>query len=638
MKILYSLMLIRKVVASKVVKAFYVNCAKRLKCVLAILLLLIANVNLVNAAQVFDERVANSANNSYWRLLLHYQDGQSIARSDEFFIAKNGYVDPVSELKADIAAFYNQDISLGDDHAICRFPARLKWLQEKGLVSQKLPKVKCKKFEEYLNKVAADELDIVFASENPNSLISMMGHVFLKFSGKKDGVVVEHSLGYFAKFYDVFPVKPIVFSLFPGTEGIYAVEPYRKRLEKYTDRQRRGVWEYKLQLSKKQIERLLLHVWELKNIDVRYRFAGHNCGSALIYLLAVADQDIIDKYEFRAIDAPIDIVKKLNKIGVIARVEMAPSDIHKLKMIEGNFTANGARLVRDLAQNAHFDKKLQDLSAQEKSNMVYAAQAFLDSKFIDGDIEEGQYRATKIKLGNFSEKLPKHNLRYEVKDPLKKQQSARVNLGLIDQDQQGDIVQFGFYPVYNDLLSDNSNFFNEIELSLANLDGRYYIEDEKVLLENIDLIKMKNIVPSGNLSGGLSGSFKINFERSSISNDSGRMFFNSDIKVGYAKNLFFKRFFAYGLVGAGYSRFGSQNVAYGNPEVGIVAQLGKVGKLNINYEKFFAGGDYKYKDIYSLSQSFFVTERLTMELNYRIANTENEDRVKEFAVNSYYYF
>lgn len=590
------------------------------------------------AVEVGDQRVAQVAKDSYWQLLLHYQDGQSIARSDEFFIVKNGYVDPVAELKADIVAFYNQDVSLGDDHAICRFPARLKWLQKKGLVSQKLPKVKCRKFEEYLGKVAADEMDIVFASENPNSLISMMGHVFLKFSGKKDGVVVEHSLGYFAKFYDVFPVKPIVFSLFPGTEGIYAVEPYRKRLESYTDKERRGVWEYKLQLSKKQIERLLLHVWELKNIDVRYRFAGHNCGSALIYLLAIADQDIIDKYEFRAIDAPIDIVKKLNNIGIITRVEMAPSDIHKLKMIEGNFTANGARLVKDLAQNAYFDVKLQDLSLQEKSNMVFAAQAFLDSKFVDGEISQDKYQKNKNKLQYLAEKLPTVNLKYDIKDPLLKQQSARVYLGLVDQNQQGDVIRFGFYPVYNDLLSDNSQFFNEIELSLMNLEGRYFAEDDKILVENIDLIKMKNIVPSGNLSGGLSGSFKINFERQNISNDSGRMFFNSDIKVGYGKNLFFKRFFVYGLAGIGYSRFGSQNVAYSNPEVGIVAQLGKVGKLNFNYEKFFAGGDYKYKDIYSLSQSFFVTERLTMELNYRIANTENEGRVKEFAINSYYYF
>lgn len=590
------------------------------------------------AVEVGDQRVAQVANNSYWQLLLHYQDGQSIARSDEFFMAKNGYVDPASELKADIAAFYNQDVSLGDDHAICRFPARLKWLQKKGLVSQKLPKVKCRKFEEYLGKVAADELDIVFASENPNSLISMMGHVFLKFSGKKDGVVVEHSLGYFAKFYDVFPVKPIVFSLFPGIEGIYAVEPYRKRLESYTDKERRGVWEYKLQLSKKQIERLLLHVWELKNIDVRYRFVGHNCGSALIYLLAVADQNIVDKYQFRAIDAPIDIVKKLNKIGIITNVEMAPSDIHKLKMIEGNFTANGARLVKDLAQNAYFDEKLQDLKAQEKSNMIYAAQAFLDSKFIDGDIEEGQYRVTKIKLQGLSEKLPKHNLRYEVKDPLKKQQSARVILGFADQDRQGDIVQFGFYPVYNDLLSDNSQFFNEIELSLMNLEGRYFTEDDKILLENIDLIKMKNIVPSGNLSGGLSGSFKVNFERLNIVNDSGRMFFNSDIKVGYGKNLFFKRFFAYGLAGIGYSRFGSQNVAYSNPEVGIVAQLGKVGKLNISYEKFFVDRDYKYRDIFEATQSFFVSKNINIAIKYRFIKTDLEGYVKESEVGYYHYF
>ena len=40
-------------------------------------------------------------------------------------------------------------------------------------------------------------------------------------------------------------------------------------------------------------------------------------------------------------------IKKLNKIGIITRVEMAPSDIHKLKMLEGNFTATGSMLVKN---------------------------------------------------------------------------------------------------------------------------------------------------------------------------------------------------------------------------------------------------------------------------------------------------
>ncbi|MFN8371224.1 MAG: hypothetical protein U0T83_11460 [Bacteriovoracaceae bacterium] len=69
-----------------------------------------------------------------WLRLLHYNKTllggyESEADGMNFFQDKiHGKSDPQKELEADLRAFFNSDLSLGNNHAICLYPARLKWL------------------------------------------------------------------------------------------------------------------------------------------------------------------------------------------------------------------------------------------------------------------------------------------------------------------------------------------------------------------------------------------------------------------------------------------------------------------------------------------------------------------------------
>ena len=74
--------------------------------------------------------------NNIWLNLGHYQGkgddpAQYVSQADDqrFFLAHDGKNNPASELIATVHAFYSTEAS-SNDHALCRFPARLEWLSE----------------------------------------------------------------------------------------------------------------------------------------------------------------------------------------------------------------------------------------------------------------------------------------------------------------------------------------------------------------------------------------------------------------------------------------------------------------------------------------------------------------------------
>ena len=601
----------------------------------------LSSKNIASQAEILKQaQEKNLAQDNYWKLLLHYQGDSSIVRSERFFLAKDGAKNPESELNATIKAFFDEDLSLKNNHAICRFPARMKWLRGRLNFSYNiLPKVRCEEFVDFKYKLSANFVDVVFASEDVNSVVSMMGHIFLKISGDRPDGHVAHSLGYFAKFSKRAPLLSAIGSIYPGVEGLYVLEPYEKRRDRYNNVKKRNIWEYRLRLSPSQIEGLVFHLWELKEIDVKYGFVNHNCGSALLYLLYLAEPELQKVQKLNPLDAPIDIINDLNKAGYIEGAELVAAANYKVRMIEGNFNSDEKIAIKDFTKSGDLIFLKNGESLQAQANLAYGTQTYLRAKLIDEKINQEKYDILQEKIAYFTKKLPQNNVIYDLRNPLEKKGSSRIYFGYDNQNREGGIINFGFKPVYNDLISDNSNYFNEMELSLANIEGKYYVDEGVLRLDNLDLIKMKNIVPYEFLSGGISGSFKINLERQNFSSDSGKMFANTEFKIGIAKGLYQGKALLYSLAGAGYSAFKADDVFYANPEIGAILRWPKnIGKLNLKYVKFFAEEKYKYRDFYEIDQSFFVSKNSNFVLNYKLSNTEFEGEVRELGANYYYYF
>ncbi|TNF39089.1 MAG: hypothetical protein EP315_00320, partial [Gammaproteobacteria bacterium] len=116
-----------------------------------------------------------------WLNLVHYEkDSTASGYSSQvdaarFFNASTGKHDPQAELKASIEAFYREDI-YGDEHAQCRFVARLEWL--KTMLPESftdLPAVECKQYREWRERIPDQQLTMVFPAYHLNSPSSMFG-------------------------------------------------------------------------------------------------------------------------------------------------------------------------------------------------------------------------------------------------------------------------------------------------------------------------------------------------------------------------------------------------------------------------------------------------------------------------------
>jgi len=574
----------------------------------------------------------NLSNDDHWKALLHYHHNQSTIEASNFFLDKNGNKNPQVELTATIEAFFNKD-SLDDSHAICRYPARLKWLSKQLEFSPNiLPKTNCLELKKHLEKTSTKDLSIAFASENVNNLISMMGHVFLKISGEKNGKKVAHSLGYFADFSK--SKNPIILlrSVFSNIPGVYILEPYQKKLDEYNNHQKRSVWEYQLNFSKDQIDIFNLHIWEMRKVNAEYNFITHNCGNALLYLLYVADPELQRIYS--PLDAPLDIVKNLQKENYIKDISIFPADNYKFRMIANNFSYSDRKIIKDFLQNG----ELESNSKQQASNLLYGAQTALNYQFLNRDIDQEKYNFLFEKIEKLSTKLPKNNLVRDVKNPLNKSDSSRIVLGYQDRGHDKNIVNFGFYPVYNSISSNNSEYFNEFELQLANIEGSFYTERQKLRLDNFDLIKIKNIINHDSLVGGLSGSFRMNMERERFDSKSNKMFPNITFGIGVGENFFSNKILFYTMANFGYSHFLNHEITYANPEVGMIFKEGNFGKITTKYTKYFSSNIYKYKEITEINQTFFIKQNNDVVISYKNTLGGLEKSFKTLAIEYQHHF
>lgn len=237
-----------------------------------------------------------------WRRLLHAApttSGRWESRADgpRFFLAANGRTDLAAEMVATIRAYF-APATLGDEHALCRFPARFVLLSSLlGLRPADLPKVECPGFEGYWRKAEADRVSLVFSSYYLNNPSSAFGHVFLRLdtdraASSERADLLDQGIDFSADVGEEnainYAVKGIVGS-FPGT---FKLLPYYYKVREYGDFDSRDLWEYHLDLDAGQRTLLVAHLWELGSTYFDYYYLSENCAHEILATLEVANPRI----------------------------------------------------------------------------------------------------------------------------------------------------------------------------------------------------------------------------------------------------------------------------------------------------------------------------------------------------------
>ena len=273
-----------------------------------------------------------------WRKLVHYEPDllgpglHSLIDSAWFFNSPRGKTDPQAELEATLAAFFSDVQETAErQNPQCAFIARHAWLEaELKFDRRRLPQRECRRFREWHAALNAQQLTLVFASAYLNNPSSMYGHTLLRIDARDQDEktrLLAYAVNSAATTDETNGLTFAVRGLMGGYPGTFSVLPYYMKVREYSDMENRDLWEYELALSPHEVERVLLHLWELLPAYYQYFFFDENCSYHLLGLLQVARPELELTAPFRWFALPSDTVRILTRQpGLVARTVYRPAN------------------------------------------------------------------------------------------------------------------------------------------------------------------------------------------------------------------------------------------------------------------------------------------------------------------------
>jgi hypothetical protein len=354
------------------------------------------------------------ADDPRWLALLHYErrwwppSRRSAAQSPELFLDARGSEDPRAELAATIRGLLDPTVrSRRGEPVRCSFPARALWLTRSlGLDEDALARPDCPELAAWRARLDPVALTIVFPEAFMDSPASMFGHTLLRLDESADDEsrnLLGHAIDFTAdtggEAGPVYLVKGVL-GRYPARFGL---NPFWEKLKQYADWQNRDLWEYRLDLDADELELLVLHLWELRDVAFPYWFFDENCSYHLVRLLQVARPGIEISHGFPVSVIPIDTVRDvIDPVGTRGPIRHRPSPATALRHATRTLPAEDVRLALALVDGA-LEPDASDLTAlppERRARALSLAYDTLRFRFLDEEIprEDARRRAHRLLL------------------------------------------------------------------------------------------------------------------------------------------------------------------------------------------------------------------------------------------------
>ena len=485
-----------------------------------------------------------------WRRLLHFDGSKSRVDGPGFFLSEKGARDPEAELQATIQKFRSEP------EARCRFPARFELLEKEFA----LMKVACPELDRFHQQMRAQSVSLVFSTAYSNNPGSMFGHTFLRF--KTGGpALLDPTISYAAQVGDGVEPLYVLRGLFGGYRGVLSVVPYHMKVNEYVRSESRDLFEYELDLSEAERERLLDYFWEIQaNAHLDYYFFDENCASLLLEALNVARPGL--GLEVRGIHVtPGEAVRAVALApGLVKRIDYRPS-------LKRRFEANLENL--DERQIAEFEKvALRNDRPEATTDARVIETASLYADYVKDVARKERLLVRQSELPAASEiEIPAPPTRPELGH-----RPYRVEIAAVRGAETES--EISFRPALHDLLDDDAGFSPHSQIEMASLALRV---GKEFHLERATLASIVSLVPVSRYEKPLSWQLEL---------DSRRLRECEDCQAAHAR------------FGGGYAVAFNEQVAYafvsGQAEVdrsldrghreGPVASLGAIAQLLPNWK------------------------------------------------------
>lgn len=271
-------------------------------------------------AGVAAEPVQTLAQHPQWFKLLHaLPDGRSEVLSPEFFLAADGAKNPEAELRATLAALNLPSDAQAYAQARCRFPARVLWLTQQGLLPVgPLPHITCPKLKDWARMEQLTSVSLLLVSGYLGNPASTFGHSMLRLNtlgGKSSEGLTDMGVNFGALVPEGESTPVYVLKgLLGGYQAGFSDKLYHSHDLMYSRTEYRDMWDYELNLNDDERLMLVYHLWELVGKKFTYYFLRENCAYRMAALLAVArNDDLLNRSALWF--APVEMFHRLQAAG-----------------------------------------------------------------------------------------------------------------------------------------------------------------------------------------------------------------------------------------------------------------------------------------------------------------------------------
>lgn len=263
--------------------------------------------------------------------------GRSYVDDADFFLADNGVDDPTAELRASWQA-----LRAPESQARCRFPARYRFLAEHLGWQESAPLAHCGEYQEWREQMPIGQLVLVFPAAYLNSPSSMFGHTLLRLDATPDpeSVWLSRAINFGAQtdgldnsFFYIWR------GLAGGYPGRFSVVPYADKIREYAFLENRDMWEYALNLNADELDWVVSHLWELRDINFDYYFFDENCSFRLLELVKIGrpEADLMSGVRFA--ELPVNTVRALYAADLVTERRYRPSKARELEHLAAQLSA-----------------------------------------------------------------------------------------------------------------------------------------------------------------------------------------------------------------------------------------------------------------------------------------------------------
>lgn len=459
------------------------------------------------------------AKDPYWLKLGHYLPSpifgsKSRVDTDHFFLSPNGKTSPKAELTATISALYNQDHELAMTTQ-CQYPARFTWLeQQQGRTAE----LDCPQLDTWRDVLDPAGMTLVFPTAFMNNPSSMFGHTLLRVDAKdqtRHKELVAFAINFAAEPQTndnaaLFALKGLMGS-YPGR---FTVMPYYRKVREYNDIESRDIWEYKLNLTEQEVNRVLLHLWEMQRAEFDYYFVDENCSYQLLALLELARNDLSLIADFPLHAIPSDTVETLANHGLLDQPRYRAAFGTRLLHQSDNMDTRLFEAAK-LAKQGKYPSAEQ-YSDKERAAIFEFAYEWLNYELYDQGLERDPtakqltdllYQRSKIRVESPFPPVVKPDI-----SPEQGHASARVGVSYQYNNQFSNKATLEWRAAYHDLLDSQAGFIPGAQISF--LDTQFSFDQHgSSRLDRLYLFDAMALAPSNRVFDSWAWNIRTGYDR-----------------------------------------------------------------------------------------------------------------------------